>query len=85
MSPGKPRRKKSSTPTWIVHAAAPAAVALLTIVAYAPALDNDLVYWDDHNYLTRSTLVDSAETSLRDVFTRSTLKNYRPLTILSWR
>ena len=81
---GKARRE-ARTPPRLARAAAPAALVVLVVLAYAPALDNGFVYWDDQNYVSRSAMVDPGQTSLADVFTHSTLKNYHPLTILTWR
>jgi hypothetical protein len=90
---GKERRRAKhahGTPATPAAPGGPAAglviaALLLTAAAYAPAFDNTFVYWDDHLYVLESELVQPAESDLTDVFAHTTLNNYHPLTILTWR
>lgn len=92
MTVSRPKRRRAKgggrrlrVPPWLAAASGPAAVALLVLTAYAPAWDNTFVYWDDHLYVLANDLLRPAETRVADVFSRVTLNNYHPLTILSWR
>ena len=60
------------------------AILLLTLIAYYPALNNELTNWDDDFYVTNNPLIRVA--SFQDVvsmFSQFQNANYHPLTTLS--
>lgn len=54
---------------------------LLTILSYLPIKDNDFVNWDDPKYLTENNYVKNFK--LPELFTKPTVGNFHPLTMLS--
>jgi protein O-mannosyl-transferase len=58
------------------------ALAVLTLAAYWPALDNQFVDWDDPAYVTENGLLNPAtNTSLRALWKTVVSLNYHPLTM----
>ena len=54
-------------------------IALITFVAYLPALQNGFV-WDDDDYIRNNPLVRSI--NIKEIFSQFVMGNYHPLTIL---
>ena len=54
-------------------------IALITFVAYMPALQNGFV-WDDDDYIRNNPLVRSI--NIKEIFSQYVMGNYHPLTIL---
>jgi Flp pilus assembly protein TadD len=64
----------------------PAALALLTFLAFSPVIQNDFVNYDDNKLITMNPLViNGNETPVRDLFLKN-LHNphYKPLVLLCW-
>ena len=63
------------------------ALAILTFIAYQPALDNQFVDWDDYAYVVDNDLVrqQNRPTDIKDIFLRPVSLNYHPVTILTMR
>lgn len=60
-------------------------LAFLVFVAFAPALRNDFLYWDDNIYTFQEPLVtDGAPTTLMKIFRSSHHGNYYPITLASF-
>ncbi len=60
-------------------------LAVISFVAYQPALDNDFVDWDDYTYVIENDLVRNEKTPVSAIFKRPISLNYHPLTIWSMR
>jgi tetratricopeptide (TPR) repeat protein len=61
-------------------------LAILVLITYRKAFNNEFVDWDDYTYVVENDLVrNPGETTLKDVFSRPVSLNYHPLTILSLR
>ncbi|MCC7222675.1 MAG: tetratricopeptide repeat protein [Chitinophagales bacterium] len=59
-------------------------ILALTALAFARALGNDFINWDDPDYVYESEFITSLSAeSLRRMFTESIVSNYHPLSILS--
>ena len=54
-------------------------IALITFVAYMPALQNGFV-WDDDDYIRNNPLIRSI--NIKEIFSQYVMGNYHPLTIL---
>ena len=54
-------------------------IALITFVAYLPALQNGFV-WDDDDYIRNNPLIRSI--NIKEIFSQYVMGNYHPLTIL---
>jgi len=80
-------RSRSSTPLdprWY-DALIALLLAAATLMAYAPALENGLVNWDDNYYLTDSPyLKDLGWNGIKAIFTAYHMGNYHPLPLLSY-
>ncbi len=62
----------------------PALIALLTLVAFWPALGGGFTNWDDPGYVTENYLIrDLSPHGLERIFTSFVEGNYHPLTMLS--
>ncbi len=62
----------------------PAAIALLTAFAFAPALHNGFTDWDDPFYVTDQRLIrDCSPSGFQAIFTTVVEGNYHPLTMAS--
>ena len=58
--------------------------ALLVLITYQGAFDNDFVSWDDYEYVVHNDLVINHEkATLKDYFSTVISLNYHPITILS--
>ena len=61
------------------------AIAVLTVLAYSPALTGDFVNWDDPEYVVNNYSIRSlAPRNIATFFTRPYVGHYAPLTILSY-
>ena len=62
-------------------------LAILTFIAYQPALDNEFVDWDDYAYVLGNDLIrqQNSQTGISDLFSRPVSLNYHPATILTMR
>jgi tetratricopeptide (TPR) repeat protein len=59
-------------------------LAIICLIAYFPSLSNGFVDWDDKQYIHESGLVsDLSPGSIRNIFSKYTLANYHPFTVLS--
>jgi Tfp pilus assembly protein PilF len=59
-------------------------IALLTILIYVPALDNDFVNWDDHDYVYENLHIRSLDFEfLKWIFSTFHMQNWHPLTWFS--
>jgi tetratricopeptide (TPR) repeat protein len=62
----------------------PVAIALLTLLAFWPALGGGFTNWDDPGYVTENYLIrDVSPQGLRAIFSTYVEGNYHPLTVLS--
>ncbi|HMZ51353.1 MAG TPA: hypothetical protein PK988_03735, partial [Candidatus Sumerlaeota bacterium] len=60
-------------------------LAFIVFVAFAPALRNDFLYWDDNIYTFQEPLVtDGASATLMKIFRSSHHGNYYPITLASF-
>ncbi|HET9253171.1 MAG TPA: tetratricopeptide repeat protein [Candidatus Eisenbacteria bacterium] len=67
------------TPAWI-----PLSIALVTLLAMGPSLQNGFTNWDDPEYVLENPLVrDLSPSGLRAIATSFLDGNYHPLTVLS--
>jgi len=63
----------------------PALIALATLAAFAPAVHNGFVDWDDPEYVTENLDIrDLTLPGLRAIFTTYLSGNYQPLTMASF-
>jgi tetratricopeptide (TPR) repeat protein len=58
-----------------------AVILILSFIIYLPVLQNRLIDWDDHVYITNNPLVHSF--NLPEIFSRFVAGNYHPLTMLT--
>ncbi len=58
-------------------------IAVITWMAFAPALNNDFTNWDDETYVKNNPLVTTKDAGLREIFSTPVSLNYHPLTILT--
>jgi tetratricopeptide (TPR) repeat protein len=60
------------------------ALAILTVIAFFPALDNNFVNWDDQFYITNNPfIINPTWTSLGSLTNKVVSLNYHPLTMIS--
>ena len=64
----------------------PAALVLLTLLAFSPVIENDFVNYDDNKLILKNPLViNGNDTPLRDFFLKNLHSpHFKPLVILSW-
>jgi Flp pilus assembly protein TadD len=61
-------------------------IAMLVLITYRGAFNNEFVEWDDFAYVVDNDLVrNPGDTFLKDLFSKPVSSNYHPLTILSLR
>jgi len=59
-------------------------VAVVTFIVFLPALQNDFVNWDDHDYVYVNTVIRSLDMQLlKSAFTGFYASNWHPLTWMS--
>jgi Tfp pilus assembly protein PilF len=59
-------------------------ISLITILVYIPALHNDFVNWDDHDYIYKNSNIQSIDPdSIKWMFTAFHSSNWHPLTWFS--
>jgi len=69
---------KNKVFTWL------AIISVATIVAYAPAFQNEITNWDDDNYIVKNPwLQELSKENLKSIFTEYYMGNYHPLAMLS--
>jgi hypothetical protein len=77
MEPAAPTAIRSG---WLV-----AAIALLTVIAFLPSLDNGFFNYDDDRYVLHNSLIrDFSASSLRKMFLAPSHRMYNPLVTLSF-
>jgi tetratricopeptide (TPR) repeat protein len=80
---GKAARTPVDTPRWPLFAAM-AALFVAVWLAYAPALDNDFVSWDDPDYVTeRPEVLDPTPEHRAKLWRMPVSLNYHPLTMMT--
>lgn len=85
--PSQPGSKKTSIRQGSWQLLVILVLAILTFIAYQPALDNQFVDWDDYAYVVDNDLVrqQNNQTGIKDIFSRPVSLNYHPVTILTMR
>ena len=79
-----PAPQPASSPLTLNRYVVAAAVALLTLAVYLPALGNGFVNWDDQQYVTSNPLIRSMNGEFfRRTFGDTFLGNWHPLTMIS--
>lgn len=86
---GKVSAKRSGQPSPPVKALFPwiALILVLTFIVFSPALRNELVSWDDYNYISENPVIQLLNAqNIAHIFHYRTfiMGNYHPLTILSY-
>jgi len=76
--------KKQSTPL-LYKALVAVVIAILTLIAYQPAFDNDFVDWDDNVYVIDNQMVRNEKVPVSDIFKQPVSLNYHPITMLTMR
>ena len=60
-------------------------LSILVFLVFSPCLKNQLLNWDDEQFLTRNTLVQHLDgPHLVRIFSSTVLKTYAPLTVFSF-
>ncbi|MBK9732529.1 MAG: tetratricopeptide repeat protein [Chitinophagaceae bacterium] len=60
-----------------------AAIAMITFIVFAPALNGSFTNWDDDSYVTSNPFLTSATIDWRSIFTEPVALNYHPLTMIT--
>lgn len=76
--------KKQAVPV-IYKALMAIVIAILTLIAYQPAFDNDFVDWDDNVYVIDNQMVRNEKVPVSDIFKQPVSLNYHPITMLTMR
>ena len=61
------------------------AIAVITFVAFLPALDNEFINFDEPNYIQHNATIKSlSKENIEKIFSSYVNRNYQPLTIFSF-
>ncbi|MEO6168383.1 MAG: tetratricopeptide repeat protein, partial [Chitinophagales bacterium] len=72
-------------PDSILLAAGAAAIACITFLVFAPALNGTFTNWDDDTYVTANELVKAPTMAWKEIFTTPVALNYHPITMITLR